>query len=284
MGFTALVSTLAFTRLTEDDARKSMLIFATMPVSATSYFWIGNDALTLLLMTTALALRDRPPLAVLVGVLLGLQHFEQGMFGFAALAAASFATPRFGGRDIYPWRTAAGVMAGIVVGKLVLMLIFHLAGMQVTGRTGWLGTYLVTMLAQFWFHSQYVVWTVLGAGWLVAIRYVDRGRAAIPFLACLIGLLPLLLIVNDQTRVIAIVTFPLIFAFWLSEPDFLGSLSRKEVAALAVVWLIVPWAWVYEGVPTWSILPYDITYIANKAFGWFTVPDTNVSGWPFGKR
>lgn len=284
LAFTTLVVWLAFTRLEEAQARASMIIFAAMPVSATAYFWIGNDSLTLLLMASALALRDRAVLAALVGVLLGLQHFEQSMFGFAALAVASFATPRFGGPVIYPWRSAVAVLGGVIAGKLALMLIFHVAGMQVTGRTGWFVTYLATMLGQFWFHGQYVVWTVLGAGWLVAIRYADRGRAAIPFFVCLLGLLPLLMVVNDQTRVLAIVTFPLVFAFWLAEPDFLSGLSRREVAALAVVWLIVPWAWVYEGIPTWSVLPYDLVYIANKAFGWFTVPDINVSGWPFGKR
>jgi len=42
----------------------------------------------------------------------------------------------------------------------------------------------------------------------------------------------------------------------------------------------VPWGWVYEGIPTWSVLPYDLVYAANKLLGWFTIPESPTY-WPF---
>lgn len=282
--FTATVVWLVFARLKEDQARLAIIVFVCLPASANPYFWSGNDGLTLLLFAAALALRERPIGAGAVGVLIGLQHFEQGMFGFAALAAASWATPRFGGPTVFPWRSAAATLIGILVGKALLMLIFKLNGMAVVGREGWLLEHLPEMLTQFWFRSQYILFTALGLGWLVALRYADNGRAALPFFICLLGLLPLVVIVNDQTRVIGNVTFPLLFAFWLTNAHFLGGVERREAAALLLIWLVVPWSWAFEGLPTWSVLPYDLVYAANKLFGWFHVPDTFVSMWPFRRR
>jgi hypothetical protein len=284
IAFSALVTLLAFSRLDEAQARVSMIVFAVLPVSAQAYFWVGNDGLTLLLFASALASGGRPTLAGLIGIAIGLQHFEQGLFAFSALMVASYATTRFGGSAIFPWRTAAAILVGIVVGKLALTLIFHFAGMAIVGRQGWLAEYFTTHLGQFWFRGQYMVWSALGLGWLVALRFADNGRSSLSFFVCLIGLMPLMLIVNDQTRVIANVTFPLLFAFWLANPQFLGSVERREAAALLTLWFVVPWAWVFAGNPTWSVLPYDIVYGLNKLFGWFTVPDTFVSMWPFGDR
>jgi hypothetical protein len=281
LAFTALFVVLAFTRLEETQARIAMIIFAAMPVSATVYFWLGNDSLTLLLMLAALALRDRPLAAGLIGMLLGMQHCEQAFFGFAALTVASFATPRFGGPEVYPWRAAAAALAGIILGKLALFAIFHVNGMAVTGRSGWLFAHLNWLLSIFWLRLQVILWGVLGLGWLVAIRYADRGRSTLPFFVCLAGLLSLLLIVADHTRVLAIVTFPLVYAFWLSDGDFLKGLSRTEAAMLLMVWLLVPIAWVIGGTPLWSVLPYDLVYVANKLLGWFSLPEGKVSEWPF---
>lgn len=284
LAFMTLFVVLAFSRLEEAQARIAMIIFAAMPVSVTAFFWLGNDSLTLLLMLAALACSPRPLAAGLAGLLLGLQHFEQALFAFSALTVASFATPRFGGPVVYPWRAAAATVVGVMLGKLALLAIFHANGMVVTGRSGWLLAHLNWLISIFWLRAQVIIWAVLGVGWLVAIRYAERGRSSLPFFVCLLGLLSLLLIVADHTRVLAIVTFPLIYAFWLSDGDFLKSLSRTEAAALLMVWLLVPLAWVIGGTPLWSVFPYDLVYAAHKLFGWFSLPEGKVSEWPFGFR
>ncbi len=280
MAFTLLFAWLTFSRLPEDQARIAMMIFAALPVSATAYFWVGNDGLTLLLFTAALAARAHPVLAALAGLALGLQHFEQSTFAFAALAVASALTLRFGGPDVFPWRTAAATLAGVIAGKLLLMLIFRIAGMAVVGREGWVAEYVTLHIAQFWFHSQYMVWSALGLGWLVAIRFADCGRWTIPFFLCLLGLMPLMMIVNDQTRVIANVTYPLIFAFWLSNPRFLGTISWREAGVFSIIWVLVPWGWVYEGIPTWSAFPYNIVYSLSRLSGLINLPG-GLDYWPF---
>ncbi|MFN4018861.1 MAG: hypothetical protein ACK4JB_26240 [Reyranella sp.] len=282
LGFLALVVTLAFAELEEREARIALVVFAALPVSASGLFWISHDGLTFLLIVTALALRRRPALAALVGMALGMQHFEQAFIGFAALGLASVSTPSFGGQAPVSGRFSLAVLAGIVTGKLALLGIFHLVGLAPQGRLTWLLDRLPMLAGQFWFHAHQVVWAGLGVGWLVALRYADRGRAAIPFFAALGGLMIVLVISEDQTRVFAAVTLPLLYAFWLSEPSFLRQLARREGAALLVVWLLVPWAWTWGGVPTWSALPYDLALLGNRLFGWPNVPPTSALGeWPF---
>ncbi len=284
LAFTTLFAILTFRRLAEAEARVAMLIFAAMPVSVTAYFWIGNDSLTLLLMLAALALRERPIAAGVVGVLLGLQHFEQALFGFAGLCLAGVATLRFGGQATYAWRTAAATLVGICVGKLALFGIFHWNDMAVTGRSGWFFAHLTWLLGIFWLRLQVILWGALGVGWLVAIAYADRGRRSVPFFIGVAALIPVLLIVADHTRVIAIVLFPLVYVFWLSDRDFLRSVPRRAAAALLLVWLVVPLVWVAGGTPLWSVLPYDLVYAANKLLGWFSLPEGRLSGWPFESR
>jgi hypothetical protein len=204
--FTSAMVALLFWRLEEKQARAAMVIFAALPVSATSYFWVSNDSLTLLLMVAALASSRRPLLAGMVGVALGMQHFEQGMFAFSALAVASLLSEPTGAPAVYPWKAAAATALGIAVGKLSLSLMFHLLGLSVSGRMVWLLAHLPDMLGGFWYHAQAIIWSILGLGWFVALRYADGGRSTLPFFLCLFGLLPLAIISGDQTRVLAIIT------------------------------------------------------------------------------
>jgi hypothetical protein len=144
----------------------------------------------------------------------------------------------------------------------------------------WLRAHLDTLLKQFFFHFHYIVWSVLGLGWLVALRFTDWGRQSLPFFLVLAALCLLLPVSGDQTRVLAIITFPLVAAYWLLNRDFLESISRRELTWLFVAWALMPWGWVVGGSPKWSAFPYDMAYLLHQLFGWFSVPD-NLAHWPF---
>jgi hypothetical protein len=156
--------------------------------------------------------------------------------------------------------------------------------MVVTGRSGWFLAHQAWLFSIFWLRLHVILWGALGVGWLVTVVYADRGRTAIPFFLGLAALLPLLLIVSDHTRVICIVLFPLVYVFWLADPQFLRGIPDRAAAGFFLVWLVVPLAWVSGGTPLWSILPYDLAFAANKLFGWFSLPEGHVSDWPFGYR
>ncbi|QCK84702.1 hypothetical protein E8L99_02335 [Phreatobacter aquaticus] len=284
VAFTTLFLSLTFARLAEREARIAIVIFAALPVSGTAYFWVGNDGLTLLLLLAVMALGDRALAAAVIGIALGMQHFEQAMVSLTLVTIAIFATERWYAGQVHSWRTGLAALAGVAAGKLALITIFHLSGMEVAGRGAWFLAYFGIQQEQFWLHTQVIIWSILGTGWLVALRYGDRGRTSIPFFICLLGILPLAAFVGDQTRVLAIVTFPLLYVFWLADRDFLASLTRKEVGGLFLIWLLVPWIWVWGGEPKWSVFPYGIAYAIAKFTPFYQLPPIDIGNWPFGLR
>lgn len=278
--FIAATLTLLSRRLTGRQFRTATLLFVVLPVSATSFFWVGNDGLTLLLMVLAF-LAGHPLGGMLAGVALGMQHFEQGFLGFAALVAGLLLARWLHHPVAMSITWAAFVLAGVVLGKLTLIALFATLGIEVnSGRLWWLRENLPMLLEQFFLHPHVVVWSVLGLGWLILASELQRGRVAWPLALPLLGLMPLLLVSGDQTRVLAIVTFPLITTFWLLEPTVLARHDDRRLTRLFVLWLVVPWIWVWGGVPRWSALPYDLAFALHHATGWPSLPE-DLARWPF---
>lgn len=286
MLFSALFMRLLLTRLPDAAARSALVLFTLLPVSGTAYFWVGIDGITLCLMTVALLLRDRSPLLLVpTGILLGMQHFEQGLFSFGAVLAALLLgrlwrnnTEDRHGVAGYTLRWALCVLAGVIVGKIMLQLLFQHYGLHLnSGRLYWMRQHLPALISQTLLHLHLVLWSALGLGWVVVLAWLERGKSAWPMLLALAGLLLLLPISGDQTRVLALVTLPLLSVYWLLNRGFLDSLNRTLVSALFGLSLMLPWSWVWEGLPRWSALPFDIALLLQR-FG--VVPET-LRVWPF---
>jgi hypothetical protein len=280
IAFTVVFLSYIFLNLEERDARTSLVLFLAIPASATAYFWVGMDSITLAVIMLMLVARKRALVTLLLGVALGMQHAEQGFFAFGALLCALVLSDfmKFNAGFTISW--AAASLAGVVAGKVILILIFHHYGIQVnSGRSYYLRQYGQMYASMFYYHFQYVVWSVLGVGWLAVAKFAERGKSALPFLLPLFGLLLMLPIIGDETRVLAIVSFPLVAAFLLLNPDFLRSLDGRFVSWIFGIWLIVPWPWAWGGRPMVSIFPYNVVYVLHRLFGWFPYP-TNQAMWP----
>jgi len=144
------------------------------------------------------------------------------------------------------------------------------------GRVDWLRDHLDSILRHFLLHIHFCIWSVLGVGWLAAIKYGERGRPALPFFAALAPLMLLLFVSADQTRVLAIVTFPLIAVYLLFSSEWLSSLSDRLVAWLFLLWLILPWGWVIGGRPLCSMFGYDVACVLGRRTGWWHIPSIEI--------
>ncbi|MES2351949.1 MAG: hypothetical protein V4641_30635 [Pseudomonadota bacterium] len=284
--FSALFIRLLLTRLPDASARSAVVLFTLLPVSGTAYYWVGIDGITLCLMTLALLQRDRSPfLLLLTGVLLGMQHFEQSLFAFSAILAALLLARYWRAGDAtraevggYSLRWVCSLLAGIILGKCVLHLLFQHFGLQLnSGRLYWMRQHLPALIGQTLLHLHLVVWSALGLGWIVLLAWMERGKAAWPLLLALAGLLLLLPVSGDQTRVLAIITLPLLSVHWLLNPDFLDSLNRKFISGLFGLSLVLPWSWAWEGLPRWSALPFDVALLLQR----FDVWPATARIWPF---
>jgi hypothetical protein len=265
----------------DEMARSSVIIFSVLPVSAISFFWVGMDSMTLFLMLLALAYPSAPIVTLAAGVLTGMQHFEQGVFAAVALLFAVHVSQKQDYPLLYSAKFCILYLAGILAGKIVLTGIFDYYSIHVvTDRMDVLKLVHADILKQFFYHPHHIIWSVLGAGWLVALKFADSGRKSIPFFIALAGLCLLLLMAADQTRVLAIVTFPLVAAYWLFNRNFLGKISRREISLLFVIWVMTPWMYVWQGLPRWSVLPHDVAWFLHKTSGWFSIP-ADPAYWPF---
>lgn len=271
--FTCIFIAFVWREFGDREARTSLILFLALPVSTTAYFNIGYDSVTLFLMLLLLLVRRRPWLALPIGVLLGMQHFEQGAVACGALLVAWLIGFLLRTKSQYSIQWTVASLLGVVLGKLVLLLIFRHFRMHVTaGRLFYVQHFTQLYSAWFYYHFQYILWSILGVGWFAAVKYAEQGKSAAHFFIALCGPLLLLLIVGDETRVVAIVTFPLVAACLLLDPEFLRSLSGRFVSAIFGVWLLVPYPWVLDGKPLVSMLPYNVAYFLHQHFGWFNVP------------
>ncbi len=281
ISFTFLFIRIVFNTFSNDHARSSLVLFSILPVSATAYFWVSSDSITLFLMLLALAFPGSLSFTFIVGLLLGMQHFEQSFFAAAALLFATTFSYRKGYKLKYSWKFCLLLLIGVIAGKFVLFGLFSYYSIDInSGRMHWLREHLHLLLNQFFFHFHYIVWSVLGLGWLVALKFADLGAKSVPFFLALAGLCLLLPVSGDQTRVLAIIIFPLVSVYWLLNQDFIEKLTKREISLLFTAWAMMPWGWVWGGAPKWSSFPYDIAFVLNGLFGWFDIPE-NPAVWPF---
>jgi hypothetical protein len=250
-----LFARLVFQRLPEEQARASLLLFFALPVSTTALYWVGMDGVTLLLMLAAVAY---PRLAVLTGLALGMQHFEQGLFAAAALVLAAAWARR-------PVRPFLLLLLGLALGRGALALVFRQSGIVLhSDRVDYWMTHGPVFVAQALTSLHVSLWSVLGVGWFAAVK--NRERA---FFWALIPLLLLLPLVGDQTRVVAIVTFPLVAVFWLLDDVFLTGLSRRWATQLALAWVAIPWIWIWGGRSHTSVFTHDVAMFGARVLHLF---------------
>lgn len=167
------------------------------------------------------------------------------------------------------------------MGKFALCQIFDFNHMNVDmNRIDWLQENLSRLMREFSMHFQTIVWSVLGLGWLVALRFFDLRSRSYSFFISLGSFMLLLPIISDYTRVMALITFPLISVYWLMNAEFLEKLSLKEVSSLFLLWVIMPWSWMWGETARGSVFSYDLVFLLHSWFGWFDVP-ADIAVWPF---
>jgi hypothetical protein len=283
VAFTSLVAFALFDRLPEREARVAFVVFCALPVSGTIYYWVGMDAVVLFLMLVPLVFPRSWVVPLLAGIALGMQHFEQGVMAGGVLFVTVVVARRM--RLDAPYRPgfAAAWVCGTIVGKSTLIVAFAYWGVEVNnGRLVLFAHEFRTLLLEAAFHGQVIVWSMLGVGWLVLAGYVDRlRRQALPLVVGLLLCMPFLVLAQDETRVMSVITFPLLAGYWLFDQRVLARVSDGDASFILVAWLVVPWSWTWLGIPRWSALPYDVYWLLQKVFGRFpSIPDDAIRLFP----
>lgn len=247
--FSVLMVRWMFANLDDRLGRVALLVFALFPVSATAYYWVFTDSLTLFLLASALYFPRNWAVVGGLGVALGMQHFEQALVAAGAALFVTFWTERRGVRLPYDRRWASALLVGSILGKLMLMWIFAHLDIQVnSGRWFWLLNSWPLMLRRFATTFHFALFSAFGVGWLVVITFLRRRSAdALPVGVTIASLLLLMPVSDDPTRVFAIVTFPVVSVYLLRNAEFLATIPREGLGLLALLGCLVPWTFVWAG-------------------------------------
>lgn len=248
-------------KLSKQAARVALVLFFLMSVSSTSFYHLCYDSLLLLLMLLAFSVASNLPLVFLIGVALGLQHFELTVFSFGALAIALVMGIWRHEETIKPYtlKFCTMVLSGALLGKLILMGIFAHYNIHLSSeRFQFFLERWYNVVFVFYASFYLVVWSVFGLGWFVALKYAEFMGHRFSFFGALFCVCVVLgHLATDQTRIFAIATFPLIMAFWFTSEAFLARFTRREIAVLCLVWVITPFTWLFNGEIRRSHINYD---------------------------
>lgn len=255
-----------------EGARVATIVFASLPAASTSFYWVGMDSLTLFLLSILLHAQRNLWVSILISYLLGLQHFEQGVFATLAVAGlrviSALANRRsFGSAALF----FVFNVLGLGLGRLTLNVMFENLGFKLVSDRTQLWIENATGLFHLYMNNFFIVtWSALACGWLVCMYVVSKrgsskwGLSAFMVVGLLSGVL-----VFDETRVMSIVTLPAVLLFFYQNRDVLELASKKVVSAYSLVWIAVPWLWVFGGVTKHSLIFTDLAWVIR--FGGFLV-------------
>jgi hypothetical protein len=261
---------------------KSILLFAMLPAVSTVFYWVGMDSFTFLVMVTFLNFKRNPFVALIIGIVGGLHHFEILAIGITALLVFEIL------RGFYKIKEKGNLssiffLLGVVLGKLLLTLIFAANGVFVAkGRTSIGLEGLKDNLDLVSRYGFLIYWSMLGVLWIVLIRaFAAKNRESFALLVSLLIPFTVVFFVRDSSRVIQLTSFLTIAVGLLSNQHFLEFISIKQIKLLLLAWLLVPWVWIWQGVFGTSIL-FTIKYVISRLFNNDLAPWTgSISMWPF---
>ena len=279
--FSLIYLAVVFHRYTNEQARIALIALIIFPVMGSIYYWIGPDALTVLLILLIFCSSSKPWLAFGIAILLGMQHFEQGVLAATMLLLGAILNHASKNKNTFSIYFYIAFFLGVIAGKALQIEIFQALGIIInSGRAYVLEKHFTNIATQFALNFQFIVWSTMGLGWLVAFFYINLHPKAWGFYLNLLLPLFLLPLVADETRVLSIIYFPLVLNYFLLNPHFLNNISRTQASFVFLLWLILPWGWALSGAVEVSVFPYTVMNIAHKFLGWFDVPAYH-DYWPF---
>ena len=274
--FTATVLFTAW-RSSPKNFRAAAVVFALFPASFTALFWVGPDSFVLLIIALTVLFRFRWYLVLPLSFILGMEHFEVGVFATIGLLLSSWISQSKSSVLApvhFPW--VFGLAIGL--GKLASSFLNKTAILS-SSKVDWWSANWPEIVGQFLLRPHVVLWGTLGVAWLVVVRLFDFPGLARTVVAGLSPSFLLLLLVEDQTRIFALTSLPVVLIYIVLNRDFLSRIGDTWVVAMAFAWIVIPVTWVWAGYPKWSVTPYNVGLILDVLFPGLDLPVT--THWPF---
>jgi hypothetical protein len=237
------------------------LIPILFPVFMVPLYWIGMDGMTLLLMLIIM-INFSSKWVIIPAMLLALQHFEQGFMSFLILFGTVIISIIFSYDRIKfeAFKKIFYVICGVIFGKMLLMLIFFILHINMSGdRITYMKSNASLYVEQWKLFWPYILFSLIGICWVLIFLKIKKTW---PLLTGIIFTFFLLLIIGDQTRVGTIVLFPAVFFWIFMDKELWVTLNKKLVFILIAIYLVLPVFFVW-GFPFRNLWVYDILEIRS---------------------
>jgi hypothetical protein len=233
---------------TETAGRMTAVAFFCSPVSNLSTTWLGQtDTFTVLAAT--LVTIGPVWAAGAGGVLLGFNHFEQGVFIVAAAAIIRLAVWRRRDR-----RPVVAMIGGLAVGRVLLWVYHDLSNIDAgSARKDFVEAQGVSGFVEVWRGDlPTLIFSVYNVAWIAVIAMIRdvNPRTRWTLIALQAALTVPVLLTFDMTRVYALVTWPILIATCVWAANHTDEAKMRQwTVYLAGLALVVPHImfW-YEGV------------------------------------
>lgn len=252
----------------DETSRCITVAFAASATGVTLLHWLGLPDPFVFLAGSIAALGPATGLLGGMGALLGFGHFEQGAVIVVALAALSWAD---GWKRLTKCQAAA-LAVGVVVGRLLLFVYHSVFGIETpTDRLDYAQDVGLDVLTRSWWHGGVWLLASLYAAWWLVIVYVGAAmlsrarRLAITFLLVNVALVAATIVTRDQTRVFAMVSWPVVTWALLWGIENLSTHTLRRVIAVSFVLAVV--------------LPYRFDFFDGRDRGSYRA---ELSDWMFG--
>ena len=272
-------------RYGDETTRIVVLLFGATPLINVLLTWIGyGDPLTFTLTTLLLAL-PAPGFRVLTGALLAIAHFEQGAVILIFLCGL---LPFLDKEQRHRWLSIGMMIAGFVVGKIAIDLFFQMYHFQIaTTRSSLVfeKVGIVRFLTDTIRFPLVLLFSVLNVTWVpwllifvASFHYCRRWFAVLG--VGMVICLTVMIFTLDQTRVAAILTWPLLVGAVIVAVREIENrvLLRQLAAACFLLGMIVPRVIVWEGQVHTSAASFTVMMISDWAGGTHFI-DQSVPYW-----
>jgi len=278
------------TKVSHENQGKSLLLLAILPAISTVFYWIGMDTFILFIMACLAVNHKKPILLLIFGIFGGMHHFEIMLAGTATLLFYNLI--RSNSLNIFKIRqylqvkdirSAFVMVLGVCIGKSILVSIFVINDIEVARDGIALGLYYFSKSAKLAATNFIpILWTMLGAVWIFFILALQqKSRESLALVLSALIPLALVFIVLDETRILQLTGFLFILFGLISNETFLSKLSDKVIKIILVLWLFMPWIWVWQKV-FGSVTTFSIRYALSRLFDNDVAPwGGNIFLWPF---
>lgn len=211
--------------------------------------WVGSYDVYTLLLGSVVVLTTSDRVAAAAGFLAAFAVFEQVAISFALLIAVAHVVG-----DARRNRFVFGLV-GAVAGRVVLSVVLRSNGVT-HDRREWLEDFgLGHFLRQFGDAAPLLILTAFGGAWVIVVACLRLGvetwRARAAWATALVLPLAPTAITEDQSRVYAVVTWPIVLALVVVSVPALSARQMRSIAIGALVLgLAIPPVFLWRGEPT----------------------------------